>query len=111
VAADDRPFVLARAAADGAVPEAGILSRTLANAGGVKVTLFGFAAGEELTEHTSPRAAIVQVVAGEADFAVAGETLRLVPGDVLTMEGGVRHGVLALSPLVFTLTLLPRVAG
>jgi quercetin dioxygenase-like cupin family protein len=38
------------------VPEKGILSHTLYNDEQVKIILFGFAAGEELTAHTAAHA-------------------------------------------------------
>lgn len=93
--------------ADGAVPEGGILSRTVASVGGVRVTLFGFAEGEELTEHTSTRPALVLVSSGLLRATVAGDELELRPGDVLRMEARVVHGLAAVRPSIFTLVLLP----
>ncbi len=99
------PYTLARG--DGAVPPDGILSRTLVRDRGVSATLFGFAPGEELTDHASARPAIVQIVSGEADVTVAGEALRLGTGDLLHMGAGVVHSVRAPGPLSFLLVLLP----
>ncbi len=43
-----------------APPESGTLSRTLHSDDDVRVVVFGFAEGEELTEHTSSRPAVIQ---------------------------------------------------
>ncbi len=92
----------------GSVPEAGILSRTLVNDGGVNVTHFAFAAGESLSEHTSARAALLQVVSGRARLEVDGDALTLGPGAVLRLDASVPHSVVADGPVVLLLTLLPR---
>ncbi len=90
-----------------ALPEAGVLSRTLAKEGGVRVTWFGFAAGEELTEHTSSRPALLHFLRGRARLTLDDDTVEVGPGDHLHMEAGLRHSVAALEPLEFVLTLLP----
>ena len=46
-------------------PTDGILSRTLYDDEGLKAVLFGFGAGQELSEHTSTMPAILQFLAGE----------------------------------------------
>lgn len=89
-------------------PEAGILSRTLANDGGVNVTHFAFADGESLSEHTSTRGALLQVVSGRARMEVDGDTLTLGAGAVMRLDASVPHSVTAEGPLVLLLTLLPR---
>jgi hypothetical protein len=59
--------------AEGAVPPSGILSRTLHADRDVRAIVFGFAAGEELSEHTSSRAAIIQVLSGGFDLTLGEE--------------------------------------
>lgn len=44
------------------VPSAGILSRTLFSEGGSKTVLFAFDTGQELSEHTAARPAIVHIL-------------------------------------------------
>src|SRR3990170_1203786 len=55
--------------AEAPIPERGIHSQTLSDADGVTLVLFAFAPGEELSEHTSARPAIVHVLLGEAEIA------------------------------------------
>jgi quercetin dioxygenase-like cupin family protein len=51
------------------VPDKGILSHTIHNDDSVKIILFGFAPGQELTAHTAPMPATVQIVQGEVQVA------------------------------------------
>jgi quercetin dioxygenase-like cupin family protein len=93
------------------VPERGILSQTISDEGGVRVVLFGFAPGEELSEHTAARAAIIEVVAGTADIVVGGEAFAGAAGTWVRMAPWTAHSIHATAPLVLLLTLLPEEAG
>jgi quercetin dioxygenase-like cupin family protein len=63
-------------------PDKGILSRTLYNDDRLKVVLFGFAQGEELSEHTASMPAILHFLQGEASVGLATTRWRqrLAPG-------------------------------
>jgi len=63
----------------------GIVSRTLLRTQNCRMVLFGFAEGQELTEHTSTQLALVQVLSGECEFTLAGEKRGLKAGDLLSM--------------------------
>jgi len=75
--------------------EAGIVSRALHDAAGVRMTLFAFAPGQQLTEHASPARALVQVLSGACDFTVAGKKTPLRAGDLLHLPPGLPHAVSA----------------
>lgn len=83
----------------------GIVSRTLLQTGTVRVVLFGFSTGQELTEHTSSQQAIIQVLTGECDFAVSGQVHRMKAGDLLYMPPNAAHSVKALTQFSMVLTL------
>jgi quercetin dioxygenase-like cupin family protein len=72
----------------------------------LNVTVFGFDAGEELTEHRSARPAVVQVLAGLLRFTVDGKELEAGPGFWLHMAPGTAHSLVATEPTVMLLTLL-----
>ena len=55
------------------VPRGGILSRTLYEDERLALTIFAFDAGQELTEHASSRAAVIEVLEGEAELSLDGE--------------------------------------
>jgi len=71
----------------------------------LNVTVFGFDAGEGLTEHQAARPAIVQVLSGRLRFSVDGEELDAGPGFWLHMAPGARHSLEATEPTCMLLTL------
>ena len=89
------------------VPADTIVSRTFYGADGVKGILFGFAAGQELSEHTAARPAILHFLSGEAELTLGEEGLSAGPGTWIHMEAGLPHSVLAQTPTVMLLLLLP----
>ncbi|MFF8193440.1 hypothetical protein ACF05L_21860 [Streptomyces bobili] len=62
--------VITDLAAELTVPEDGTLSRVLYRDDRLRVVGFAFAAGQELTEHTSTLPVIIQVVAGRLDLVL-----------------------------------------
>ena len=83
----------------------GIVSRTLLRTENMRVVLFGFSAGQELTEHTSTQHALVQVLSGECDFSLGDKWHHLKAGDLLYMPPNLRHGVKATTQFSMLLTL------
>jgi quercetin dioxygenase-like cupin family protein len=83
-----------------------VVSKVVHRGDGLNVTVFGFDAGEGLTEHTSTRQAVVQVLSGRLQFTVDGEVLDLGPGSWLHMAPGAPHALVASEPTVMLLTLL-----
>jgi len=88
------------------VPKDGILSRTVHSGAGLTLTLFGFDAGQELTEHTSSRAAVIEILDGEAEVVLDGDVHRLTSGAWIAMPPGMTHAIRAVTPLRMALTLL-----
>ena len=93
--------------------EAGIVSRALHDQAGVRVTLFAFAAGQQLTEHATPARALVQVLSGRCEFMLAGRKTPLQAGDLLHMPPGLAHAVSATESFSMLLTTIrePKPAG
>ena len=102
-----RPAVFRDLLAEAPVPARGILSQTLSNEGGIELVLFAFAPGEQLSEHTSARPAIIHVLSGEADLTVGPDAYRAGPGTWARMPADTRHSVVARTALVMALYLLP----
>lgn len=88
------------------IPEDGILSRTIHNDAQIRVVYFGFAAGEELTEHTSAMPAILQIITGKARLTLAGDTLETQGGTWVYMPANLPHSVVAETPTVMLLLML-----
>lgn len=88
------------------VPLSGTLSRVLHQDDRLRLVLFAFDAGQELTEHRSGSAAVVQVVSGRLKFSASGEKSDLKPGAWLYMAPGEEHALEAVEPTLMLLTLL-----
>jgi quercetin dioxygenase-like cupin family protein len=84
----------------------GIVSKPLLDAGPLRVVLFTFDAGQELTEHATPARALVQILGGRSEWTLGGEKRELRAGDFLHMPPGLPHAVRALEPLSMLLTLV-----
>jgi quercetin dioxygenase-like cupin family protein len=83
----------------------GIVSRTLLRTANSRVVLFGFAEGQELTEHTSTQHALVQMLSGECEFSLAGQVHSLKTGDLLYMPPNLAHAAKATTEFSMLLTL------
>jgi len=83
----------------------GIVSRTLLRTGTLRTVLFGFAEGQELTEHTSTQQALVQILSGECEFSLSGTPRQLKAGDLLYMPPNLPHAVKATKQFSMLLTL------
>ncbi len=92
-------------AAEAQVPENGILSRTLYNDDHVKVLVFGFAPGQELSAHTAPMAASLYFVSGQARLTLGSDTTEAGPGTYVHMPPQLTHGILAKTPVVMMLQM------
>jgi len=85
----------------------GIVSRTLLNTPEARVVLFGFAAGQELTEHTSTRRALISILFGRCEFSLAGQWHSLEAGAFLHLPPNTPQAVKATEPFSMLLTLVP----
>jgi quercetin dioxygenase-like cupin family protein len=89
------------------IPSNGILSRTVYSDAIVSVVLFGFDAGQELSEHTAARPALLQILRGEARLTLGGDIIAGRAGIWVHMPANLPHSVHATTPLVMQLILLP----
>lgn len=87
------------------IPADSIVSRTLTKEPALNVTLFGFAAGQSLTEHKSPMAATIQILSGQARLTLGEETIDVTAGAWIYMPPNLQHGVEAQTDLIMLLTL------
>lgn len=86
--------------------ENGIVSRILLKRKGGNVTLFGFDAGQELSEHQTPFDALVQILEGEAEIRIASESHRVRAGETLLLPANVPHAVRAPQRFKMVLTMI-----
>ena len=83
----------------------GIVSRTVLNNDDIRAVLFGFAEGQELSEHTSTRHALVQILTGECELTLDGKPQHLKAGDLLYMAPNCPHALRATKQFSMLLTL------
>ena len=93
-------------AKDANVPAEGILSRTLYQDDHVKVVLFGFSAGQELSEHTASTPATLHFVSGEATVTLGSDKHEVGPNAWMHMQPNLVHSVRTKTPVVMLLYLL-----
>src|SRR5512134_1973676 len=86
---------------DGAVVSREIVKKPTGN-----VTLFAFDEGQGLSEHTAPFDALVQVVEGEAEIVIAGESHRVHSGEMILMPAGRPHALGAPERFKMILTMI-----
>jgi quercetin dioxygenase-like cupin family protein len=77
----------------------GIISQALLTAPGLRATLFKFAPGQELSEHTSSARVLVQVMSGKCEFTIDGQPHTIGPGELLHMPPKAPHAVRAVDEM------------
>jgi quercetin dioxygenase-like cupin family protein len=88
------------------IPAESIVSRTLIAEPALRVVHFGFAAGQELTEHKTPMAATIQVLSGDADLTLGEEIIEVRPGALIYMAPNLPHSVRARTEMQMVLTMV-----
>lgn len=83
-----------------------IVSRVIAKTPHGNVTLFAFDAGQELSEHTTPFHALVQILDGAARIAIGGVAHDVAAGSAIMMPAGIPHAVAAPVRFMMLLTML-----
>ena len=87
-------------------PADGTLSVTVHQDEHIKAVLFGFAKGQELSEHTAAVPAIMHQLRGKAQWIVDGTTHDAPAGAWCHMPAHTPHTVIAAEPCVMLLLLL-----
>ena len=91
-----------------AVAADSIVSRTLYSGEDVRVILFVFAAGQELSEHTASRPALIHILEGDGTVGLGSETFRASPGLLVHMAPGLPHSIVATTELRMLLYLFGK---
>jgi len=83
-----------------------VVSRQITKAEAGNVTLFAFDAGQELSEHTAPFDALVQVLEGEVQISISGKPFPLKAGEAILMPANEPHAVQARTQFKMILTMI-----
>ena len=88
------------------VPTDSIISHTILKNEKLHVILFGFAPGQELSEHTSAYPAILHFVEGEAELTLGDDVKTAVSGTWTYMPPNLPHSITAKTPVKMLLLML-----
>ncbi|OGF17563.1 MAG: cupin [Candidatus Eisenbacteria bacterium RBG_16_71_46] len=89
-----------------AYQEGSVVSRVILKRPTGTVTVFAFAQGEGLSEHTAPFEALVHVLEGRADVSVGGASHAVEPGEFLVLPANVPHALHARERFKMVLTMI-----
>ncbi len=82
------------------------VSKPLVNSDALRQVVFAMDKGQSMSEHRAPFLVVVQVLDGELNFVVAGETRTLKAHDWLVMPPDEPHDLDAIEPTRFLLTMV-----
>jgi quercetin dioxygenase-like cupin family protein len=90
------------------IPPDSIVSRTFFQDEYARIILFGFAAGQELSEHTASKPATLHFLQGEAHIKLGGDEFEAKAGTWVHMPPNLPHSILAKTPVVMLLTMFEK---
>jgi quercetin dioxygenase-like cupin family protein len=86
--------------------EGAIVSKTVLKKESGNISLFAFAKGEALSEHTAPFDAMIQVVEGKGEVTIGGSPFILESGQTIIMPANIPHSVKAVEKFKMVLTMI-----
>lgn len=89
--------------------EEAVVSKTIIKKPTGNITIFAFDAGEELSEHSTPHDAMIQVLDGEAEITIAEKEFKLSTGECIILPADVPHSVKANVRFKMMLTMLKNI--
>jgi len=87
------------------IPVDSIVSQTIYNDDKLKAVLFGFAVGQELSEHTAAHPAILHFLTGEARLSLGDDEMDAKPGAWVHMPAHLAHSIIAVTEVKMLLLL------
>ena len=86
--------------------DGGIVSKTVLKKQTGNISLFSFAKGEALSEHTAPFDAMIMVVDGRGEVIIGGKSFILNAGETIIMPANITHAVNAVEKFKMVLTMI-----
>jgi quercetin dioxygenase-like cupin family protein len=83
-----------------------IVSREVLNKKTGTVTVFAFAQGQGLSEHTAPFDALVYILEGKAKITISGQNYTLNNGEMIIMPANEPHALMALGKFKMVLVMI-----
>lgn len=105
---EDYRFFEQLTALSGDVQPDSILSRTLLKNDHLNAVLFTFDKGQSLSPHTATQPAVIHILSGEAALTLGDDVKQAKAGSWTYMPEHLPHAVVAETPLIMLLLLLPK---
>lgn len=86
--------------------DGGVVSKELVHNDGGSITLFSFDEGQQLSEHSAPFDALIQVVDGEMELTVDGSPNTIHAGESFIIPSGALHSVRAVHKFKMIITMI-----
>jgi quercetin dioxygenase-like cupin family protein len=83
-----------------------VVSRTILDKETGTVTIFSFAEGQGLSEHTAPFDAMVYILDGDAQITISGKPFLVGRGEMIIMPARHPHALKAVHPFKMMLVML-----
>ena len=83
-----------------------VVSKTIVKKPAGNITLFAFDKGEGLAEHSSPHEALVQVLDGEAEIMIGGNSYNPGAGQSIILPANIPHSLKANMKFKMMLTMI-----
>lgn len=88
----------------------GIVSKKIIQKPSGSISLFAFDKGQELSEHSAPFDALLQVLEGNSEILIDGKPFHLIAGESIILPANIPHAVKATTPFKMLLTMIKEVA-
>jgi len=88
-----------------------VVSRTLQKGPAGTLTVFAFDEGQELSEHSAPFDAYVDVLDGQVLLTIGGKPVPAVAGETVLMPADIPHAVHATTPFKMLLIMIKDKQG
>lgn len=85
-----------------------VVSHTIVSKEAGTVTLFAFAEGQGLSEHTAPFDAMVYILDGQAGINISGRSFCLETGQMIIMPAGKPHSLKAVKRFKMLLVMVKK---
>ncbi len=85
--------------------EGSVVSREIVSTKHTTVTLFAFAQGQGLSEHSTPFTAMVKIIDGRANITIGGKLHSVKKGELIIMPANTPHSLKAQEAFKMVLTM------
>jgi len=86
--------------------DGGVVSKQVSKNQAGNISLFSFDKGQGLSEHSAPFDAIVQIIDGEAEIIIGGNSHNVKAGELIIMPANVPHALNAVGRFKMLLTMI-----